>query len=142
MQIDIPASVRFDTGTGLMEMTVSTDSTIYSTDAEIPLAKNSVCSSDTGEFSVADPETICVKSMRLSTSSYKTTYALKYINLTNNMSATSTLRMFKISLESASSSGKEVGGEHSTIIFENKGTSSFQEGAKTVIKTRIEMSIV
>ncbi|MBI3190994.1 hypothetical protein HYZ41_04810 [archaeon] len=142
IDVNIPASVKFDTTTGLVELVVPTDSTIYATDAEIPIAKNSVCSSDTGEFSVADPETICVKSVKLSSSNYKTTYTLKYISLINNLSAASTYRVFKISLESTSSSGRGVGGEHSTIIFENKGTTSTIEDTKTIIKTKIEMSIV
>jgi len=134
LRIDLPAITRFAPDSNAIEIVVDTEGTIYATDAEIPLGRNSQCAAPSGEFGLDDPETICVKSTKISENAFKTTYSLKYIKLTN----IDVGRNFMMGLAGSAASG----GEASTIIFENKGNTQTTDDSRTLITTIIEVNII
>jgi len=126
--------VRFDSASGTIEITVTTEGTRYATDADIPLGTNTACAATEGIFGVNDPETICVKSMKIGDRKFRTTYTLNYIKLVN----TEVLRDFQIMLTGSTKSG----GQDSTIVFENKGSRESIVSGRKLITTLIEINII
>ncbi len=133
-RIDLPGIFRFTSNSNSIELVVDTQGTIYATDAEIPLGKNAVCAAVTGVFGLDDPDTICVKSTKISEDSYKTTYTIKYLKLIN----VDVGRNFLINLIGDTATG----GEASTIIFENKGTAQTNDNDKVLITSVIYVTII
>lgn len=133
VKMDIPGVVSFDPESGELKIIVDTKGTIYAVNAPIPMGKNSGCLNTTGTFGINDPETLCVESMKIADDAYKTTYTLHYISLKN----TELNKFFLINLTGDSG----IGGESSTIIFENKGNSQMPFSGGTLISTNIEVTI-
>ena len=134
LRLDLSGVVKFDPQQDYIQFIVDTKGTIYAVDAPIPLGKNADCLSTTGTFGVNDPETICVESSKISQDAYKTSYTLRYVNLEN----IDVNKKFLINLTGA----MNVGGESSTIVFENKGNTQTYDGGRTLISTLIEISII
>jgi len=137
LPITIPGIVRFipdDAGIPAIKLIVDTEGTIYSTGAEIPLGKNTECGLDDGTFAVDDPETLCVESGVVSQKDFRTSYTLKYLNL----SRTDILQNFQIKLTGTETSG----GERNVVVFENKGQQRQNTGGRTLISTLVEISII
>jgi hypothetical protein len=129
--INVPGLLKFDGGE--FQLIIDTEGVIYARDSEIPLGRNS-CAATEGVFGASDPETLCVKSVKLGEQSYRTTYTLKYITLKSS----NALKDFQISLMG----GLRSGGADSTVIIENKVSTSTTQDGRTVIKTLIEINIV
>ncbi len=134
LRLDLPGVVKFDPQQDYIQFIVDTKGTIYAVDAPIPLGKNAGCLLTGGVFGINDPETICVESSKISQDAYKTSYTLRYVNLKN----TDLNRYFLINLTGA----MNVGGESSTIVFENKGNTQTYDSGGTLISTLIEISII
>ncbi len=133
----LPGIIKFDVDSGSVDLVIDTKGTIYATDSEIPLGRNPECGADTLNFALGDPETLCVKSTKLSKDNYRTTYTLKYVNLTNE----ELLRIFKIEL-TKNPVGSSAGGEDSNVIFEHLVTNETVIGNRTLIKSWVQISIV
>ncbi len=133
--INVPGLVAFD-GTEI-NLVVDTEGVIYATNAEIPLGRNP-CTVQPGQqfiFGVNDPETLCVKSQKISPQSYRTTYTLSYIKL----ESTGVLRDFQITLKGGP---RRSGSTDNTIIIENKGSASTVQNGITSIQTTVDINIV
>lgn len=123
--ITVPGTVRFAEGN--IQLSVSTQGTVYSTDAEIPLGRNE-CSRLEGMWAIHDPEVLCLTSKQIDTSKYLTTYRLGHILLRTEGIASYKLVMV----------GQEaVSGEGHTIIFENSGTREDGNSISTLVTISI-----
>lgn len=132
--VNIPGLLVFDGSEFIL--TVDTEGIIYAAGTEIPLGRNPCASSFVGTFGVHDPDTLCVKSTKLSEQSYRTTYALRYITLRSS----DIQRDFVITLSGSLKSGST----DSTVVIDNKGSTSAIDSStgRTVIRTLIEINIV
>ncbi len=135
--VNVPGSLSFDPQTDIVSLVVNTQGTIYATDAEIPLARNPTCTASAGVFALNDPDTLCVKSVKLTDKNYKTTYSLWYLSLNN----TELVRTYKIDLQSTSAN-TTLGSQGDTLVIENTGTTISTSGGETLIKTGVQISIV
>ena len=136
--IPVPGIVSFDGET--IRLTIETQGTIYASDAEIPLGRNtlgSLTQSGTqyyGKWGVDDPVIFNVKSIKMGENNYRNEYTLNYIELRNSKS----LRDFKIGLTGSGASG----GQDKTIIIENQGDTTTASGGRTLISSSVKISIV
>jgi hypothetical protein len=129
--INVPGLVKFDGS--VVELITDTEGIIYAANAEIPLGRNA-CTSTTGVFGVDEPETLCVKSTKISEQAFRTDYTLKYITL----QSTDVQRDYQITL----TGGLKSGSTDNRIIIENKGSSSTVQNGRTLVQTLIEINIV
>ncbi|KHO47582.1 MAG: hypothetical protein QT00_C0002G0236 [archaeon GW2011_AR5] len=144
--IPVPGIVSFENvGTELdpqmeIKLTIETEGTIYATDAEIPLGRNTLSTLEQsgGEFygtwGIDDPVLFNVKSVKLRENNYRNEYTLTYIQLKNDNS----LRDFKIGLTGSGAAG----GQDKTIIMENRGDVTTPVLGRTLVTSNVEISII
>lgn len=136
--ISVPGIVRFDGQT--IKLTIETEGTIYATDAEIPLGRNSISTLSFdgtqyyGKWGIDDPALLNVKSIKISENSYKNEYTLEYVELRNANS----LRDFVIDLTGSAATG----GRDKTIIVESQGDATTATSGRTLISSNVKISIV
>lgn len=126
VKITLPVFMYFNSDKTI-EMIVQTAGTIYARDAEIPMGKND-CTASTGTWGIYGPDVMCLKSVGLGENAYRTTFSLKYINLTSGA------KTYVINLTGDPASG----GQDHFIIIGNKGTST----NGNLISTMVEISII
>lgn len=137
--IPVPGIVSFDGEQ--MKLTIETEGTVYATDAEIPLGKNSVSTLSlqdgqyNGTWGRDDPVLFNVKSVKMGENSYRNEYTLDYIKLRNENS----LRDFIISLTGSGTAG----GQDKTIILESQGdTLTTDSEGRTLVRSVVKVSIL
>ncbi|MBS3051418.1 MAG: hypothetical protein J4400_04695 [Candidatus Aenigmarchaeota archaeon] len=129
--IPVPGILSFDGAE--VKLTIETQGTIYATDAEIPLGRNTLEQSGGGTWGIDDPVIFNVKSVKMGENNYRNEYTLIYIELRNEDS----LRDFKIGLTGPSTSG----GQDNTIIMESQGDTT-AESARTLITSNVKISVI
>src|SRR3989338_2683566 len=136
--IKVPGIVRFDGRR--VELTISTDGTLYAVDSEIPLGRTSTSTlksdadGEYGTWGVDDPVLFNVKSSEISENSYLTKYTLDYVELRNDK----TLKDYKIDLQ-----GGGVGGEDRSVIIESLGErTDLKSNGRTLVSSLVRISIV
>ena len=129
--IPVPGILSFDGAE--VKLTIETQGTIYATDADIPLGRNTLEQSGGGTWGIDDPLIFNVKSVKMGENNYRNEYTLIYIELRNEDS----LRDFKIGLTGPSTSG----GQDNTIIMESQGDTT-AESARTLITSNVKISVI
>ena len=136
--ISVPGIVSFDGET--IRLTIETQGTIYATDAEIPLGRNSASTLTQrggalyGSWGVDDPVLFNVKSIKMGENDYRNEYTLTYIELRNSKS----LRDFRIDLTGSGASG----GQDKTIIIESQGDVTTTAAGRTLVSSNVKILIV
>ncbi len=125
-----PGTIRFSGGK--IHYNISTDGTIYATDASIPLGETRNCDdTKAGVLGQDDSAVLCVASNQLSSAKYQNTYSLSYRNLTSG------LKIFRIVLNGAAASGSA----ESSIIIESGSVTETTENGKQVVTVNIDIAI-
>ncbi|MBI4174185.1 MAG: hypothetical protein HY517_00945 [Candidatus Aenigmarchaeota archaeon] len=136
--ISVPGIISFDGET--IRLIIETQGTIYATDAEIPLGRNSVSTLSQsggqlyGVWGIDDPVLFNVKSIKMGENDYRNEYTLTYVELRNSKS----LRDFRIDLTGSGASG----GQDKTIILESQGDVTTTAGGRTLVSSNVKISIV
>ncbi len=136
--IPVPGIVNFDGKT--IALTIDTQGTIYASDAEIPLGRNTLNSLTQigteyyGKWGIDEPVIFNVKSIKMSENDYRNEYTLDYIELRNEKS----LRDFKIELTGSGASG----GQDKTIIIENQGDTTSTSAGRTLVSSNVKITII
>lgn len=134
IELTLPGIVRFN-GENIT-LSIDTTGSIYAEGTFISLSRNG-CSMTEGVWGINNPETLCLKTVctggGANCQKYHTEYKLSYIRLD-----TEGINSYKIRL----SGDVNMGGEHSFIQIENKGTTEEIVGGRKLISTEIEISIL
>ncbi|MCX6819223.1 MAG: hypothetical protein NT129_04475 [Candidatus Aenigmarchaeota archaeon] len=136
IEITVPGTLKFD-GANLT-LYVDTAGIIYDVNALIPLSRND-CSSPEGTWGIDNPEVLCIWTECLGSGKcekYHTEYKLHYLTL--NVAVESSMKAYKIELIG----NQDYGGEHRYVKMENKGTTEEMVDGRTLISTKIGISII
>ena len=125
-----PGTLEFSGGA--LIYTISTDGTIYATDANIPLGKSSNCdATKTGTFGTNDSSVLCISSAQLADSKYQNTYSLGYRDLISG------LKTYRIALTGNAAAGSR----DRTLIIQNDGVTETQQDGKQIVTSSVRISI-
>jgi hypothetical protein len=125
-----PGTVKFSGGKISYE--VSTDGTIYATDASIPIGKTKNCNDMLqGDFLLDNSAVLCVTSSQISTGKFINTYDLSYRSMKSDR------KIYKINLSGQPSSG----GMDQSLIIQNNGVTETTENGNQVMTLQIDVKI-
>lgn len=141
--IPVPGTASFDGQ--IITLSIETEGTIYSTNAQIPLGRSSSSTLQIdltdpskpvqyGVWGVDDPVLYNVISRQLDKNKYKNDYTLEYVQLRNSK----TLKDFKINLAGSAASG----GLDKTIVIESQGDTTANVNGRNLISSNVKISII